>query len=259
MKNSLKFIIPILVFLILPTISFAEKSDLEVLEVAESPTKNTNTEQIQSKLTPAEALQESKYIDPLKYTLGPEDVIEITVLRHPEFTGVYPVNLEGKIQYKFVGDIDVTGLNKKELEREIRVLLGKFVISPDVNVTILEYKSKVIYVLGEVGRPGKYFMKSETINVREAVVEAGLPTTAASMRRSRIITPSDDGKAKTKNVDLFAVLYGGELKNNVEMKPGDILYVPATVMAKIMRVISPVTAPISATASGIGSAGAIAP
>lgn len=191
-----------------------------------------------------------KYIDPLKYTLGPEDVVEITVMRHPEFSGIYPVNLEGKLQYKFVGDIDVTGLTKKELEDKIKGVISAFVISPEVNVTVVEYKSKVIYVLGEVAQPGKYYMRSETIPIREAIVQAGLPLQSAAMRKCRIITPDKNGKVKTRNVNLYEVLYGGNLRLNLEMHPGDVLYVPCTVMAKLIRVINPVTSTVAGAATG---------
>lgn len=215
-------------------------------------------EQAQPKLTFAESIPNNSYIDPVRYTLGPDDVVEIIVMRHPEFSGTYPINLEGKIQYKFVGDIEVTGLTKKELEEKIKEIISGFVINPEVNVTILEYRSKVIYVLGEVGRPGKYYMRSETIPVREAVVEAGLPTLAAAMRRCRIVTPDKDGKAKTRTVDLYAILYSGNLKYNLEMRAGDVLYVPATIMAKLVRVINPVTAPISSLNSGESAATTLA-
>ncbi len=49
----------------------------------------------------------------INYSLGPEDVIEISVARHSEFSGIFPVNQEGKIQYKFIGDLDVNGYTKK--------------------------------------------------------------------------------------------------------------------------------------------------
>lgn len=179
--------------------------------------------------------------DPLKYTLGPEDIIEISVLRHPEFSGVYPINMEGKIQYKFVGDLDITNFTKKQLEDKIREKLSLYIISPEVNVTIIEYKSKVIYVLGEVGSPGKYYMRSETIPIKEAVLQAGLPTQAAAMRKCWVVTPNAKGKGKIRTVDLYSVLYYGNLKKNIVMLPGETLYVPSTVMAKITRVISPVT------------------
>ena len=91
--------------------------------------------------------------DPLKYTLGPDDAVEISVMCHPEFSGVYPINKEGKLQYKFVGDIEVNGLTKAQLEQKIKDALSVYVHSPEVNVTVTEYRSKVIYIIGEVAAP----------------------------------------------------------------------------------------------------------
>lgn len=229
-------------------------SDIKVIDQAGSGTAQAEPENKLTYAGPAAQNSPANFADPVKYTLGPDDVVEVMVLRHPEFSGVYPVNLEGKIQYKFVGDIDVSGLTKAGLEEKLKQVISKFVISPELNVTIVEYKSKVIYVLGEVGSPGKYYMRSEAIPVREAVVQAGLPTLAAAMRRCRIVTPDKDGKAKTKNVDLYSLLYGGNLKQNIEMHPGDVLYVPATIMAKIVRIVNPITAPIASLNSGDSSA-----
>jgi len=215
----------------------ANEEELQVLALAKS--------QPQSQLSPA-----SNYEDPMKYILGPDDVIQIDVMRHPEFSGTYPVNLEGKVQYKFIGDIEVAGMTKKNLEERIRNIIANFVVSPEVNVTVLEYKSKVVYILGEVGQPGKYYMRSETLSVREAVVQAGLPLQSAAMRKCRIITPDKDGKVKIRPVDLYSLLYGGNLKYNYDMHAGDVLYVPCTVMAKLIRIINPVTATVNGAASG---------
>lgn len=177
-----------------------------------------------------------------KYTLGPDDVIEIDVRRHPEFSGQYTVNSEGKIEYKFVGDIPVTGLTKAELQEKLTQILSEYIIEPDVNVQIMAYLSKVFYVVGEVNRPGKFYMKGNTITVREALVQAALPSQSASMRRCRLITPNNEkGKVTYKSVNVYELLYAGDLKENIDMEPGDVLYVPATVIAKIIRVISPVT------------------
>jgi len=227
----------------------AEDEDLQILEsINESAQAGPYTESPELQLAKATTLP-NNFLDPTRYTLGPDDVIDITVMRHTEFSGVFPVNQEGKVQLKFVGDIDVTGLTKSELEKKIKEVIATYVTEPEITVTILEYKSKVIYVLGEVGMPGKYYMRSESIPVREAVVQAGLPTLSAAMRRCQLVTPTKEGKAKNKAVDLYSVLYGGDLKKNISMVPGDVLYVPATVMAKIIRVISPVTQTVGVTAS----------
>lgn len=255
MDRKIKLLVLILTALMLTSLAQAADEDsAQDLQVIETNAQDTKEAQAQPKLALAQAMPFSQYQDPLKYTLGPDDVLQIDVMRHPEFSGTYPINMEGKLQYKFVGDIDVNGLTKKELEEKIKSIISNFVVSPEINVTILEYKSKVIYVLGEVGQPGRYYMRSENIPVREAVVQAGLPTLSAAMRRCRLVTPDKNGKVRTKSVDLYAILYGGDLRRNIDMRPGDVLYVPATVMAKIIRVINPVTATVSGAAAGPSSA-----
>ena len=192
--------------------------------------------------------EDGGHFDPLRYTLGPEDVVEISVARHPDFSGTYPVSMEGKIQYKFVGDINVTGMTKEELAEKIKTVLSSYIASPEVNVTITGFNSKAFYVLGEVGQPGKYVMRSDTITVSEAAMMAGLPTDAAAMRKAKIITPGAKGSTVRK-VNLFSVLYEGNTEENVLLKPGDYLYVPSTVMAKVIRVITPVSTVVGITAS----------
>jgi polysaccharide export outer membrane protein len=238
MKLQTKLIIFSVVFLMLQAVATAEPDAPEISETY-------NAVEIQPR---------TSNFDPLTYTLGPDDAIEISVMRHPEFSGTYPVNQEGKIQYKFVGDMEVNGLTKAELEQRIRDVLSTYVKNPEVNVTVTEYRSKYFYVLGEVGTPGKYYMRSETMSVREAVFEAGLPTTAAAMRKCRLISPSFRGNGKVKSVDLYSILYGGNLKKNINMHPGDVLYVPSTVMAKIIRVVNPVTTTVGLAASAPDSA-----
>jgi polysaccharide export outer membrane protein len=251
MEKTFKFLVLISAFLMITTLGWAAEEAIEELKVIEGNTEGITPEAAAPAQQPKLALAGStsnNNMAPVRYTLGPEDVVQIDVMRHPEFSGVCPVNLEGKIQYKFVGDIDVTGLTKKELEDRVRQIISSYVIAPEINVTIMEYKSKVIYVLGEVGQPGRYYMRVDNVPVREAVVNAGLPTLSAAMRRCRLITPDKNGKVKTKTVDLYAILYGGELQKNIDMHPGDVLYVPATVMAKVIRVINPVASVVGMSA-----------
>lgn len=188
-----------------------------------------------------------------KYTLGPEDIIRIEVLRHPEVSGEFLINSEGKIQYGFVGDIELAGMTKKEAADHIVSYLEKFIISPDITLTITGYNSKIVYVIGEVGHPGKIFMRGDTITVREALVQAALPLLTAKPAKSYLITPSVDGRPKRRKVNVHKLLYQGDLRENLVMKPGDVLYVPPTVLTKAFRAIQPVAQPIG-TATGTGRA-----
>ena len=192
-----------------------------------------------------------------KYTLGPNDVISIEVRRHPEFTGKYAINSEGKIGYKYVGDILVSGLTKNEVKERISEVLSDFLINPEVDVQILAYLSKVIYVVGDVGRPGKFYMKGDTIMAREALIQAGLPTQAASLNSCRLITPGRKGKDNYRKINAQKLLYEGDLRQNLVMNPGDVLFVPATFIAKVIRVVSPVTELVTTTAGSVAQGAAM--
>lgn len=186
-----------------------------------------------------------------KYTLGATDVIQITVMRHPEVTGEYMINSEGKIQYAFVGDVKIKGLTKEEVSKVVEERLKEYIISPEVTITITGYNSKIVYVVGEVFRPGKIFMRGDTITVREALMQAGLPMLSGITKKSKLITPSKDGKAVKKNINVYALLYEGDLRENDTMLPGDVLYIPPTFLTRTMRAIQPITAPIG-TVAGTG-------
>ena len=182
------------------------------------------------------------------YTLGATDVIEIKVMRHQEVSGEYPINMEGNIQYEFVGDIPLAGLTKDQATEVIVEALSEYIVSPEVNVKITGYNSKIVYVMGEVFRPGKIFMRGDTITVREALMQAGLPRLSGVTKKSHLIKPAEDGRSKKKNLNVYALLYEGDLRYNEIMEPGDVLYVPPTFLTKVMRAISPVAAPIGQAA-----------
>ncbi|MBI5416063.1 MAG: polysaccharide export protein [Candidatus Omnitrophica bacterium] len=185
------------------------------------------------------------------YTLGKTDVLEVTVMRHPEVSGQFPVNNEGNIQYEFVGDVRVEGMTKDQVKDALAQKLSPFILSPEITVKIVGYNSKVVYVVGEVNRPGKIFMQGDTMTVHEALVQAGLPLLSAKMGGGRVVTPSESGNPVIRRVNVEKLLYEGDLRENLVMNPGDTLYVPPTFLAKTMRVLQPVAAPIG-TAAGTG-------
>jgi len=185
------------------------------------------------------------------YTLGPNDVIEIAVMRHPEVSGQFPINAEGKIQYSFVGDVVVSGLTKEQAKEVIANRLAEYIINPEVTVTVIGYNSKIVYVVGEVGAPGKIYMRGDTMTAREALVQAGLPLLSGTLRKSWLITPSETKKGEKKEIDGYALMFEGDLRQNFTMKPGDVLFIPPTMLTKALRAITPVTRPVAEVRSAV--------
>lgn len=177
------------------------------------------------------------------YTLGKGDIVEITVRNQPEFSGTFEIGPDGKIQYSFIGDIYAESLTKEELRTIIVQELQKYIKTPEVSVAIAAYRSKVVYILGEVGRPGKYPLRGDSIPLREAIVEAGLPTRSAALRRIYIVKSDVEQPTYTK-VDLYKLLYKGITKNNLDLLPGDIVVVPSTIPSEINRALTNLLSPI---------------
>ncbi len=189
------------------------------------------------------------------YTLGPDDVISIIVMRHPEVSGEYTINKEGKIQYEFAGDVELAGLTKEKAVDLLSKKLSTYIIKPDISLKIVGYNSKIVYVVGEVANPGRIPMHGDTITVREALLAAGLPVIgSAATDSASIFTPSSSGHVTRKKVNVEALLYKGDLREDYILHPGDCLYVPATFLTKAMRAISPVTTPVNQLAGAGGSA-----
>lgn len=178
------------------------------------------------------------------YTLGRDDVVQITVQSQPTFSGTYVIGPNGAIQYGFVGDVKADGLTKDELRDAIADALKKYVRIPTVQVAIVGFNSKAIYILGQVAKPGKYSMRGDSIKVRDAVIAAGLVTTHAALSKVHIIK-SDPNDPSYKVVNLKRVLFKGQMRDNVDLINGDIVVVPTTFWGKITGFIASITNPAS--------------
>ena len=176
------------------------------------------------------------------YRLGPEDEIEIRVWDHDDLTRKTRVGLDGKISFPFVGEIKAQGLSLADLQKEIERRLGpKYIIDPRVSITVLEYKSRKFFVVGNVQKPGTYPL-TKPIRVVEAISQAGgiasgtiskpLSGAVAIIIRAQPGEKLDQPKMPDKipasqkiTVSLTGAL-AGDPKQNLEIKNGDTVYVP---------------------------------
>lgn len=178
------------------------------------------------------------------YALGRNDVVQIDVQGQPDFSGTYVINYDGTIQYGFVGDVKADGLTKEELAAKLTEELQKYVRVPTVNVQIVGFNSKAIYILGEVSRPGKYAMRGDSIRIRDALIAAGLFTNTAALARVHIIK-SDINDPTVRVLNLNTVLFKGKMKNDIDLVNGDIVVVPSTVWSRVTGFLGSLFSPAS--------------
>ena len=178
------------------------------------------------------------------FVLGPDDVIQINVKEHAELDVTTAIDGRGYVKLPYLGDFYVQGMTTDQLEAALTKIYSDFYVQPPVvQVTVRDYNSRVVYVLGAVARPGKFSMKDKPVTLREIIYQAGLPTERAATWRAFIVRQTPSGPVY-KHVNLYNILYRGRLEKNVELQTGDIVYVPMTVLDTIVGYIGRIFGPI---------------
>ena len=90
-----------------------------------------------------------------EYRIGAKDVLKVTVWGHEDLSRQVVVTADGTFQFPLIGDVKVAGLTPSAVETLLRDLLGKdYLVNPQVSVSVQEFRSQRVFVLGEVEKPG---------------------------------------------------------------------------------------------------------
>lgn len=161
------------------------------------------------------------------YRVQPEDILEITVYEQADLTVKARVTSKGEIAYPLLGKVQVAGLSISEVEDLITNLLAAdYLVNPQVQVFISEYRLKQISVLGSVKLPGKYDMYAEReTTVLQAIAMAGGFSDVASVNNTRVIR-NENGEEKIIPIKVTDITTKGLKDKDIALQPGDIVYVP---------------------------------
>lgn len=147
------------------------------------------------------------------YVLGPRDVLKITVYDHEDLNTIVRVTEGGRISFPLLGEIPVAGLTVQALERKItKMLANGYIVKPHVSVFVEEFRV-VVYVTGEVKKPGSYPYEEGMTTLKAITLAGGLTEKAAAGRTK--IKRKDDGK----EISLKA-------KMEDAIQPEDVIVVP---------------------------------
>jgi polysaccharide export outer membrane protein len=160
------------------------------------------------------------------YVIGPGDVLQVFVWRNAELTATVPVRPDGKISTPLVEDMVAVGKNPSVLARDIEKVLSEYVKSPQVNVIVTQPVSvySQVKVMGQVQKPQALAYR-EGMTVLDAVLAVGGLGQFAAGNRAKLLR-SENGKQTEIAIKLGRLLNNGDLKQNLPLKPGDVLLVP---------------------------------
>ncbi|HTO13774.1 MAG TPA: SLBB domain-containing protein [Candidatus Binatia bacterium] len=166
-----------------------------------------------------------------EYTIGPGDVLRITVWGQEDLSKEYPVTLEGRVPFPLIGNVQAAGLTTTQLARKIRDLLEKdYLVNPQVLVAVKEYLSAKVHVVGEAEKPGLLYLTGPT-SLLEVISKAGGLSKTAGKELILVRAESKEGPTGVvRGTTLLRVdvrkIHAGDVKENILVQNGDMLFVP---------------------------------
>jgi polysaccharide export outer membrane protein len=154
------------------------------------------------------------------YVIGPEDVLGLNVLHVPDVSQQLNVRPDGFITVRFAGEIKAAGLTPPELSDIITEKLTTYFNHPEVNIQVMQIRSKKYYISGEVRKPGSYTLSTPK-TILEAIIEAGGPTEFGKAKRIYVLR----GQQKIP-FNYSDASKGRNLKQNILLQNGDVIYIP---------------------------------
>jgi len=146
------------------------------------------------------------------------------VQRFPDLTFQGTVNPEGTIVFPLLGTVPIQGLSLQEAQDKIQRDLDRFVVNPQVTLSLLAQRPVQVTVVGAIARPGFYNLGSP--KVADAVINAGGSLPLADLQRIEVRRAFADGTLIRQEVDLYTPLANGEPLPPLRLEDGDVVMVP---------------------------------
>jgi polysaccharide export outer membrane protein len=184
-----------------------------------------------------------------KYVLGPDDQITVRALGVDEIDGkTARVDFQGFVDLPLIGKVKVAGSTVDGVQTELASKLRKYVRDPQVSVSVSEYHSQPVSVLGAVNTPGAYNLAGPSTLEQVLSRAGGLRNDAGSTititRGSAwgpIPLPSDkvdaSGKFSTAQVNVKSLLQGKKPEDNITIEPTDVIAVPRAELVYVVGAV----------------------
>ena len=171
-----------------------------------------------------------------RYTLQAGDSFDLTFDLSPEFNQSLTVQPDGFVSLRGVGDVHVAGQTVPQLTETLRTSYAKVLNDPIISVFLKDFEKPYFTVDGQVGRPGKYDLRGET-TVTQALAVAGGVSPSAKHSEVLLFRHVSDEWVEARILNVKKMMKEGNLKEDVYLHPGDMVFVPKNAYSKIQQYI----------------------
>ena len=170
------------------------------------------------------------------YRLHLSDVFAVELAFSSEYNQTVTVQPDGYVVLKEVGRVQAAGRTVTELQASIAKAYTGILNQPVVSIVLKDFFKPSFYASGEVGKPGRYELRSD-VTLMQALSEAGgLLNERASKKQVVVFRPLGNGTYESHIVDVATLLKPkgvNSVTEDVRVLPGDIIYVPQNRASKI--------------------------
>jgi polysaccharide export outer membrane protein len=161
---------------------------------------------------------------PADYVIGPFDVLTVVFWRDKDMSTDVSVRPDGMISLPLLNDVQAAGLTPDQLRQKLATAAAKFIEEPTVTVVVKEINSRKVFITGQVGKPGAYALTGPTTVLQLLAMAGGVQEYADS--KNITIMRTENGKPVSYRFNYKDAIHRKNLKQNIELKPGDTVIVP---------------------------------
>jgi polysaccharide export outer membrane protein len=166
-----------------------------------------------------------------RYKLQTGDTFDISFELNPEFNQTVTVQPDGYISLRGIGDLQVKDQTVPELKETLRSAYSKILNDPLISVVPKDFQKAYFIADGQVGRPGKYELRGDT-TLTQAVAMAGGFLDTAKHSQVLLFRKASEGWYSAKIFNVKKMEAKGDLHEDPQLRPGDMLFVPKNSFSK---------------------------
>ena len=170
-----------------------------------------------------------------RYRINRSDVLNLTFPLSPEFNQTVTVQPDGYITLQGAGSICILGLSVPETSEAIKKAYARVLHEPIIDVDLKDFQKAYFIVTGQVTKPGQYDLRYD-LTASEAIALAGgfMPTAKTQVY---LYHRAPEGWVQARELKLKDFLHGKNIAEDVQIRPGDMIFVPEKSITKIRKYI----------------------
>jgi len=170
-----------------------------------------------------------------RYRVMPSDILDISFPLSPEINKTVTVQPDGFITLANVGSLYIEGQTTPEIAATLKQAYAKVLHDPIIDVDLTNFQAPQFTVTGQVGKPGRYDLRVDT-TVSEAIAVAGgfLPTAKSQVFLLHRVSTD---WVEVKKLSISRIEHGKDVKEDVHLQPGDMVFVPEKFISKFRQYI----------------------